>query len=490
MRPPHRRVLRRLGKIDRQAFDAVATAHLPGLEYVLPRLSRTANYGGLWFGMALGLGASRRPSLRRAGLRGAISIMVASPSVNLVGKHAFRRKRPVVDMVPPVRIRWQLPTSHAFPSGHSASAAGFAMGVAMEAPRAVALPVAGAAAAVAFSRIYTGAHYPGDVLAGLSIGVLAAVGTRLVWPARPPISEVIRSTTPVRLAADGAGVVVVVNSVDPPTELLAAELPAAEIVEVTEQAELAKTLDEAAARAAARHGALAAVGGDGTHNAAAQAALKHDVAFLTIPGGAPEHFARALGIEHPADAIAAYRGGCLARADVGVVDRPGETELIFLNTAGIGAYTELVDRRRRLEGRFGKWPATAIAAARTLRTSQPIDVMVDGRHRKVWLAFVGNGVYGSRGPAPTWRTRLDDGLLDIRLIETGERVPRLRALAAILVGHLHLTPGYQRWSATGLRLTAGTEGLRMAIDGETVSVDAALRLRKLPTALKVFCPPQ
>ncbi|WP_309237417.1 phosphatase PAP2 family protein, partial [Actinomadura sp. BRA 177] len=168
-------MLRRLGRADRWAFDRVAAARLRGLEYVLPRLSRFADHGVLWFTSAGVMGLTGRARLRRAALRGSIAIAVASPAVNIIGKQAFRRKRPVVDLVPPIRIRWKLPTSHAFPSGHSASAAAFAAGVALEAPRRVAVPVAATAAAVAFSRVYTGAHYPGDVLAGLGIGALAGL---------------------------------------------------------------------------------------------------------------------------------------------------------------------------------------------------------------------------------------------------------------------------------------------------------------------------
>ena len=205
-------VLRRLGRVDRWAFDRVAAARLPGLEYVLPRLSRSADHGVLWFTIAGVLGLAGRPELRRAALRGAIGIAVASPAVNVVGKHAFRRKRPVVDLVPPIRIRWKPPTSHAFPSGHSASAAAFATGVALEAPAAVAAPVAAAAAAVAFARVYTGAHYPGDVLAGVGIGALAAAGTRVVWPPRPPAARIAHGGEEVRVDADGRGVVAVVNT--------------------------------------------------------------------------------------------------------------------------------------------------------------------------------------------------------------------------------------------------------------------------------------
>jgi undecaprenyl-diphosphatase len=66
-----------------------------------------------------------------------------------------------------------LPTSPSFPSGHSASAFAFATAFGGELPW-VALPLRVAAAAVSWSRIHTGVHYPGDVVAGAVVG--GAVG--------------------------------------------------------------------------------------------------------------------------------------------------------------------------------------------------------------------------------------------------------------------------------------------------------------------------
>ncbi|MFB4312175.1 bifunctional phosphatase PAP2/diacylglycerol kinase family protein [Actinomadura sp. GTD37] len=499
-------MLRRLGRADRWAFDRVAAARLRGLEYVLPRLSRFADHGVLWFTAAGVMGLTGRARLRRAALRGSIAIAVASPAVNILGKQAFRRKRPVVDLVPPIRIRWKLPTSHAFPSGHSASAAAFATGVALEAPRPVAGPVAATAAAVAFARVYTGAHYPGDVLAGLGIGALAGLGTRVVWPARPPVAQVGRSGERARAADDGRGLVVVANSgsgaggeapagislpgrPEVALALLGRELPAAEIVRLDPDADVDKAFDEAAERA----DVLGVVGGDGTVNAAAGAALRHGVPLLVVPGGTFDHFARALGVESAAQAVAAYRSGELGRVDVAYAAPADggagrDEERLFLNTASFGAYTELVDRRERLEGRIGKWPALAVAAVRTLRHSEPVELRVDGHPRRVWLAFVGNGVFGSRGAAPTWRGRLDDGRLDVRMIVTGRRVPRVRAVAAILAGHLHVTPGYRAWRTSGLEVVASDGELRLARDGEVSTLPPAVRFGKHAGALAVFRP--
>ncbi|WP_033322094.1 bifunctional phosphatase PAP2/diacylglycerol kinase family protein [Actinomadura atramentaria] len=502
--------LRALADLDRRAFDRVASARLTGLEPVLPVLSRTADHGVLWFAAAAGLAATRRVALRRAALRGVIGIGVASPLVNLLGKRAFRRHRPVLDLVPPRRVRWRPPASHAFPSGHSASAAAFATGVALEAPPAVALPVAAVAGAVAFSRVYTGAHFPGDVLVGVFLGAAVGVGTRFVWPARPQVAKVTRTGGErVQIAQDGQGMVVVVNAdsgdnaadggrrlLRPPAELalelVRRELPAARIVRPDPDDDLAKVLDEAAADAEV----LAVIGGDGTVNAAAVAALRHRVPLLPIPGGTFDHFARALGIELPADAVAAYRGGCLGRADVGFVTQVSgegdgtDDDLLFLNTASFGAYPELVDRRERLEGRLGKWPALAVAAARTLRHAQPVEMVVGGRTVRVWLGFVGNCAFGSQGPAPTWRDRLDDGRLDVRVVVAADRAPRLRALAAVLLGHLHLTRGYRHWRADALDLVAPAGGLRLARDGEVTTVSSALGFGKYARELRVFCRPR
>jgi undecaprenyl-diphosphatase len=549
------RIIKRLSRADRRAFDAVANARLTGFEHVLPRLSRISDHSVLWFTVAAGLASTRRVRLRRAALRGVIGIGIASPIVNLAGKQAFRRKRPIIDMVPHIRVRWRIPTSPAFPSGHSASAAAFATGVAMEAPAAVAVPVAVVAGTVAFSRIYNGAHYPGDVLAGAALGVLAGLVTRTIWPTHAGPARVARTRLVEQWKAaqgrdpaeidEGEGVVAVINSaagassarlqglVPSIADLVRAELPRAEVVEFGPYDDLPKLLDEAAGRAEA----LAVAGGDGTVNAGAEAALKHGVPLLTIPGGTFDHFARALGIETVSEALAAFRGGALARVDVGCVETPGEEEHIFLNAASFGAYTELVDERERLQTRLGKWPALAVAAVRVLRHTQPIEVLVNGDRRHVWLAFIGNCAYGSRGAAPTWRDRLDDGELDIRLIATGRHVRRLRAITAVLAGHLHVTPEYSHWQASrltveavppepprnkrlrrhGARLSAqlGRQShqsgsirrsplltllgpahrrseveaeLRLARDGETFSTTPSVTFTKHPTALTVFVP--
>ena len=70
-----------------------------------------------------------------------------------------------------------MPTSTSFPSGHSASAFAFANAVAEELP-VLGLPLRFLAGAVAYSRVHTGVHYPGDVLVGAILGSTVGGVTR------------------------------------------------------------------------------------------------------------------------------------------------------------------------------------------------------------------------------------------------------------------------------------------------------------------------
>jgi membrane-associated phospholipid phosphatase len=166
-----------LDQIDQAVYRAIAATPSPSLDRVLSRLSSAADHSKLWFAVAGALALTPgRP--RRAALFGVASIGLASATANLVGKGLLRRERPDRAGVNlPAGRKVKMPGSTSFPSGHSASAFAFATAVGDELPLAW-LPLHAVAAAVTYSRVHTGVHYPGDVLVGSLLGTGAAVAVR------------------------------------------------------------------------------------------------------------------------------------------------------------------------------------------------------------------------------------------------------------------------------------------------------------------------
>jgi membrane-associated phospholipid phosphatase len=171
----------RLGAADQALYVAVAASPTPWLDEPVRRLSQSANLSRLWLAIAAGIAIAGGPDGRRAARRGVIAIGATSAAVNIGVKTIRPRRRPdrVAAHVPAAR-QVAMPSSGSFPSGHSASAFAFATCVGTRLPGA-APPLLALAAAVAYSRVYTGVHFPGDVIIGSLIG--AAIGRTVAsWP--------------------------------------------------------------------------------------------------------------------------------------------------------------------------------------------------------------------------------------------------------------------------------------------------------------------
>ncbi|MFB7273305.1 bifunctional phosphatase PAP2/diacylglycerol kinase family protein [Streptomyces sp. NPDC056244] len=472
---------------DERVFRSLAARRWPGAGPILPRLSRGADHGLLWFGAAVGIAAlGRGARSRRAALRGVASLGLASAAVNTVGKRAVRRTRPLLDAVPVIRRLKRQPFTTSFPSGHAASAAAFATGVALES-KGWGAAVAPLAAGVALSRVYAGVHYPSDVLAGAALGVGAAFAVRGIVPTRAQLPPPGRPHAEAPALPGGRGLVVVVNRASGSsgtTAPLRDALPFAEVVECAPD-----EVDAELEKAAGRCRALGVLGGDGTVNRAARTAARHGLPLAVFPGGTLNHFAYDLGTETVQDTCRAVAAGDAVRVDLGrfTPGPDGSAAGCFLNTFSLGVYPELVRVRERWEPRIGGWPAGVLAALTVLREGRPLEAEFEGRRRSLWLLFAGNSLYDRMGPTPGHRRDLADGLLDVRVVHGG-RAPGPRLLAAALAGPLSRSPVHTAQRRTRLRITGIAPGTPLAFDGEVAEAPGELILDKVPEALTVYRP--
>ena len=103
--------------------------------------------------------------------------------LSLALRQAIGRDRPPL-VYPEPKALVAVPHTGAFPSGHASSAFACATVLAWASPR-LRVPALVLAAAIAWSRVYVGVHWPLDVLGGAVLGVLVAT-VLLKLAASPP----------------------------------------------------------------------------------------------------------------------------------------------------------------------------------------------------------------------------------------------------------------------------------------------------------------
>lgn len=104
------------------------------------------------------------------------------------------RARPY-EAMPKVHVLISHTTDFSFPSDHALVAGAVALGL-LFANRRVGICACVAAVLMAVARVYVGAHYPGDVLAGLALGAAVAIaGAYLIVPALTRLVDRLVSTS-------------------------------------------------------------------------------------------------------------------------------------------------------------------------------------------------------------------------------------------------------------------------------------------------------
>ena len=132
--------------------------------------------------------ALQKPGLTHSGLRAVTSAALAG-GVTAVLKEVFGRVRPNVAGSEPLDFE-PFSGNESMPSGHTASAFGFAASLAGDVrPLWAKIGLYTLATGTAWSRVYNNKHWTSDVVAGAAVGITSAKlvsGRWQVWGIRPP----------------------------------------------------------------------------------------------------------------------------------------------------------------------------------------------------------------------------------------------------------------------------------------------------------------
>jgi diacylglycerol kinase (ATP) len=239
---------------------------------------------------------------------------------------------------------------------------------------------------------------------------------------------------------------------------------------------------------------LFALGGDGTFQALANAAFETNALLGVLPVGGGNDFAAALGLHNdPIKAAEAVLRGIPRLVDlVRARTAEGKTRL-YVGGGGVGLDAEAArfasGAYRRFPGRF-RYIASAL---RALVGYAPLDVQIDfpgsdfaSISAKALLAAALNTPTYGAGLRLAPDARLDDGSLDIVLIEDLSALAVLRLLPRLARSGELRTSHLKRWRVQRLRLSTDRPSLVHG-DGEILG-QTPVEIEIVPRAIRVLAP--
>ena len=183
---------------------------------------------------------------------------------------------------------------------------------------------------------------------------------------------------------------------------------------------------------------IVSVGGDGMLSSLAGPVAAGGGTLAVLPAGRGNDFARMLGLPEDPQALATtLLEGEVRSVDLLAFDLPDQPTRMVAGSVycGVDAVaSEIVDRAHLLPRKL-QYP---YAAVRSLATYQPgrYRVSVDGLEREYSAATVviANSAYYGKGMKIAPAARIDDGHLDVVIIEAGSKIDLLRSLPSVYDG--------------------------------------------------------
>jgi diacylglycerol kinase (ATP) len=228
------------------------------------------------------------------------------------------------------------------------------------------------------------------------------------------------------------------------------------------------------------------VGGDGALHAVLDHVADSDLVFGLIPAGTGNDTARSLGIpvKDPDAAVDLVIAGNVRTIDL------ARTDETYVATVIASGFDSKVNERANAM----RWPRGNmrynIGIVAELRTFKPLPftLVLDGEtiERDAMLVAVGNGSSYGGGIRLCEGAQLDDGLLDVVIINPVSKLKLLRVFPKLYKGTHTTLPEFERHLVR--EVTISSPGIVAYADGERLGA-LPMTTRVCPGALRVFAPP-
>jgi diacylglycerol kinase (ATP) len=249
---------------------------------------------------------------------------------------------------------------------------------------------------------------------------------------------------------------------------------------------------ERLAREAAEGGAkiVAALGGDGTASLAANGLLGTGAALAALPSGTGDDFAKAIGAGKLHTAIELLANPKTVDLDVIEVTTGTERRHI-VNIASAGFDSEVNETANAMTIRVGATGTYVVALLRTLSRFTPaaFTIQVDDQRLELdaMLVEVGNGRWTGGGMKVLPTALMNDGVLDVCLVEAMAKGAFLRSFPRVFTGSHTTHPKVRMLTGRRVQVEANRRVLVYG-DGERVGPLPAI-FQVVPAALPVVVGP-
>lgn len=246
---------------------------------------------------------------------------------------------------------------------------------------------------------------------------------------------------------------------------------------------------------------ILAVGGDGTISETVNGffrdgrAINPAAEFGILPMGTGGDFQRTLGIRDMEAAVAVVRAGKSKLIDAAEITferhTGGQTSRYFINLTSFGMGGEVATRAKNafssVSGKLAFMYATAEVFFRY--QAKTVELTLDGgapTTHKILNIAIANGRYHGGGMHVCPKALLDDGLLEVTVIDALGMLTLAKDLPVLYSDNVYKHPKVHHYHAKRVRATSSAR-VSIEVDGEALGT-LPIEIRVLPAAVRILTP--